>query len=227
MCAERYEVQAPLVPHDDILPSPDELTDLFINHIWRRFVGGLLVNFSDQVDFVGSDAEIQQARAWLDALILDFYTPDFPGVDMAYLGALVTRTTGINATNAGVLVPFEFNSGSGAHDVGGFWDIAEPYYLTVPVGGAGYYRVYAYGFSYAAASVPIMRIHKGISGVLVSNHPDEIKAVSLACSTTLFLDDGEFCTLEIRTNGVNRTFAPIPLNPYAATLGMYRVGIAL
>ncbi|KKK72910.1 hypothetical protein LCGC14_2899130, partial [marine sediment metagenome] len=42
MCAERYEVQAPLVPHDDILPSPDELTDLFINHIWRRFVGGLL-----------------------------------------------------------------------------------------------------------------------------------------------------------------------------------------
>ncbi|KKK56597.1 hypothetical protein LCGC14_3062950, partial [marine sediment metagenome] len=109
MCAKRYEVQAPLVPHDDLLPPPYELTDLFINHIWRRFVGDLLVHFSGQVDFAGSENEIEQAQNWYDELILDFY-----GADEVQKFACRVRTTITHNLLANVPLAVEFSDPAGA-----------------------------------------------------------------------------------------------------------------
>ena len=139
MCAKRYEVQAPLVSHDDLLPPPDELTDLFINHIWRRFVGDLLVHFSGQVDFAGSENEIEQARAWYDALILDFYTGD-----EVQKFACRIRTLIKHDLLADVRLVVEWTDPAltpGAYDFGGFWSASNPTVLTVPTGGAGIYLV--------------------------------------------------------------------------------------
>lgn len=138
MCAKRYEVQAPLVPHDDLLPPPDELTDLFINHIWRRFIGDLLVHFSGRVDFVGSDAEIEQAQNWYDELILDFYTEDPVLKIAARLKHVDPFVTIPAATN--FVVEFEDPAlGPENYDYGGFWDAGNPGVLTIPVNRGGIY----------------------------------------------------------------------------------------
>ncbi len=225
MCAKRYEVQAPLVPHDALLPPPDELTDLFINHIWRRFVGGLLAHFAKQVDFIGTDPEIEQAQAWYDALILDFYTIDSAGGDVEYLGVSAGNTTTFSLLS--IYVPFSFDDVTTfpLHDVGGFTILPPASRFTVPVGGAGYYACFALAQIEANVGLIRARLMHNISTILTARVEADPLQLALRLSTVAFFDEGDTLELQLKVSGGARaTFIDFE-NPYSLQMRMYRVGI--
>lgn len=219
-----FEAEAPLVPHDEPLVD-DTVYDLRLNHVWRRIVGGILTDAMEHIAWSGSTAEIEQANNWYSELIADFYDETIGGGDMDYLGANVVRFTSILATAAGVLVPFEQEGGTPQHDIGGFWDIGSPTKLTVPVGGAGYYYLWARGFTYASSVSATMRIIKGAISSLTSATSNDALAVSLHCGLTRYCDEGEFFGVEVRCSAGTRNFAGFANDADAVIFGMFRIGL--
>ncbi|KKN01199.1 hypothetical protein LCGC14_1130130 [marine sediment metagenome] len=217
-------ISADIPAHDDDLVG-DELTTLIVNYRWRRIITPLLLPLTRDDFWTGTPTEIEDATYKAIDLIEDLYTPDVIGGDMNYLGAFIGRTTSILATLAGVFVSFGTPSGSLTHDVGGFFDPAEPERLTVPIGGAGFYHCHARGLAFGSVNSGVIRIHRGISGVQTSAISGDPNAVSLHCAVVTFFDEGEFIILEARTISGTRLFSPYSLNPNAFEFGMYRVGV--
>lgn len=227
MCAKRYKVDAPLVAHNEVLPAPDEITDMFINHIWRRFIGDLLVHFDQQVKFIGTEAEIDQARAWYDALILDFYTIDSAGGNVDYLGVSAGNTTTFSLLS--IYVPFSFDDVTTfpLHDVGDFTILPPASRFTVPVGGAGYYACFALAQIEANVGLIRARLMHNISTILTARVEADPLQLALRLSTVAFFDEGDTLELQLKvTGGARATFIDFE-NPYSLQMRMYRVGLAL
>ncbi|MCB7129984.1 MAG: hypothetical protein J3T61_10660 [Candidatus Brocadiales bacterium] len=226
MFADRYEVQAPLVPHNQQLPAPDKLTDLIINHAWRFFVGDLLTHFAEQLDFTGSDAEIEQAEAWLDALILDFYEPNPGGiVDMKYHGVLVSLgiSQAIGAIDEVILV--DNTTSHNNHDSDLYF--VQTGRIEVPSSElTGYYHVYVMvqlasgtGSMWAWITKSGAKNHGVAFGALDEFH-------TLRMDTVMFLQPGDVVQLVMRNVPSLRDITTIGGSIYSARLGMFRIGSA-
>ncbi|KKM88398.1 hypothetical protein LCGC14_1259130 [marine sediment metagenome] len=218
------EIDAPLVAHDEAIVG-DTVYDLRLNHVWRRFVGGILMRAMEYIVFVGTPAEVTQAQEWYSGLVADFYDDTNGGGEMAYLGARVGSTVTVN-----IPVTYAEQSmlgviGSGMHDIGGFWDAGASEKLTVPVGGAGYYYCVADAQVSSHSAKAWMNIRKNASVILndIIVTPNDFRTKSV--SSVAFFDDGDFLDFQIRAATTGRTLFVRIAQPYTKQLTMFRVGV--
>lgn len=218
-----YEAVAPLIPHNAGLPD-DPVYALQMNHIWRRVVAGILMWSMERIRWSGTPAEIQQATNWYADLVGDFYSGS-GDIGMAYLGALVARTTNYTITTAASAIGFDDIDTPPLHDVGGFWDADTPKVLTIPEGFAGWY--YCYGaaqfdpggqFPYIWLSVtPSLEVDRAFTS--------ETTYDQLRVFGTHYFEDSDQIGLVTQIGSGTRVLHPISgAYNYAARLGLYRIG---
>lgn len=135
------EIDAPLVAHDEEIAG-DVVFDLRLNHVWRRFVGGILMQAMNHIEWIGTDPEIEQAKNWYSELIADFYT-EAQGIAMLKMAARLRPTGGFLNVDADVLTVVEWADpalNNRDYDYGGFYDVANPEVLTIPANRGGIYN---------------------------------------------------------------------------------------
>lgn len=216
-------ISLPIADHNAPLVG-DELFGLQLNYQWRRVLVHLAENMLDRRIYDGTEIEIDTAVQQVQALISDMYTPETIGMD--YLGAHVGRSTNLGFSTSPVVIPFENEDTGLLHDVGGFWDGANPFWLEVPTGGAGYYFCHGHVRVGGATEGVVLRLTNGLTFPYARAEHRITNPQTLHVNTTLGFGDGARLALEIRMLSGSRTIIAGSHFTWGATLGMFKVGDA-
>lgn len=215
---------APIPAHDDDLGNPDALTGFRVNYRWRMLITELLMPLSYDANWRGTEADTIDAVNKATNLINDLYTPIEGSGDMVFMGAQAKLQTNFLATPTWQPIAFEFDSGGGQYDTDDIWDIAQPTRFTVPVGGAGWWRVWCQAVWNNAAYNAFLQIRTSGSGNGYNHFTVNGVWTTAYVHRNFLMADGDYAEIYASTSGGSRTITFNTQWNYAALGGMWRVG---
>lgn len=218
--------EVPNVPHDDSQPPPDELTHLAVNHVWRRFIGHILMDYADNHSFDATDAEIEQALDWLDALVADFYTPGAVGVDMEYHGVMAGRDTLLTIPTVGINVPYTDDAGGRLHDTDNYWSPTQRTQFIVPAGLGGWYAMNLYMLWAGGTGQPRVDIRNQVGAPIYAQEAINLQGLYTSwLSAVALLEDNAGVIVQAFSAIADRDII-VGGFEYSTTFHMYRIGAA-